>query len=189
MNEHERHQVMEQLAASQTRLAALVRPLTSAQWSFRESQDRWSAEEIVEHLLLFERFIIGTIARTLAQPAEPGKQAEASGKESLVLALAHSRDRRIEAREIVRPTGQSHQKDALLVELETARTQTLAFAAMTEAPLDEHFFPHLAFGDLSCRQWLLVLAQHTARHVLQIEQIMAHSAFPRGRIAGKGLSR
>ncbi|SNT30311.1 DinB superfamily protein [Granulicella rosea] len=178
MTEKERQQVLEQLAASQKKLVEAVRPLTPAQWRFRESPGRWSAEEIVEHLLLFEGFIRGVVARTLAQPAEPEKQTQAPGKEPLVLGLANSRDRRIDAREVVRPTGRAWERDELLARLDAARAETLAFASTTEAPLHEHFFAHLAFGDLDCRQWLLVLSQHTARHVLQIEEIQRAAGYP-----------
>jgi hypothetical protein len=52
------------------------------------------------------------------------------------------------------------------------------FAAETDSDLRNHFFPHMAFGDLDCYQWLVVLAQHSLRHALQIEEIKAHPAYP-----------
>jgi hypothetical protein len=59
----------------------------------------------------------------------------------------------------------------MIAELRKARARTLAFAAVTAADLRGHFFPHIAFGDLDCYQWLVVLGQHGTRYALQIEQI------------------
>ena len=66
----------------------------------------------------------------------------------------------------------------LVGEWREARARTLAFAAETQADLRSHFFPHIAFGDLDCYQWLLVLGQHASRHGYQIEEIKSHPAYP-----------
>ena len=174
----ERQLVLNQLASSEARLLELVNGLTLQQWSFRETPDRWSIAEIVEHLILFENFILQTIAKVLKAPPEPDKKALAAGKESLVLGLADTRSTRIQAREALRPAGNWPDADERIAELRKTRTRTMTFAAETEADLRDHFFPHLAFGDLDCYQWLLVLARHASRHALQIEQIKADPAYP-----------
>ena len=46
--------------------------------------------------------------------------------------------------------------------------------------LRAHFFPHIAFGDLDCYQWLLLVGQHSLRHALQIEEIKASAGYPEG---------
>jgi len=178
MEVRERQLVLDQLASSEARLLDLVNGLTLQQWSFRETPDRWSIAEIVEHLILFENFILQTIAKVLKAPPEPDKKALAAGNESLVLGLANTRHTRIQAREALRPAGNWPDADERIAELRKTRARTMTFAAETEADLRDHFFPHLAFGDLDCYQWLLVLARHGARHALQIEQIKADPAYP-----------
>jgi len=88
METQERQLVMDGLASSEARLLALVEGLTPAQWSFREGPERWSIAEIVEHLILFEEFIRGAVARALEGLAEPEKMGEVGLKEHLVLGLA-----------------------------------------------------------------------------------------------------
>jgi len=178
MQTQHRQFVLDQLRSSHTRLLALVDGLTSAQWHFRESPDRWSIAENLEHLVAFEAFIRGAIERTLQTPATPEKQAEAATKQPLVLGLAQARQVKFNAREGVRPTGNPLDPAQLITALSATRAQTIAFATATEAPLRDHFFPHIAFGDLDCYQWLIVLGQHTERHVRQIEQVMADPAYP-----------
>jgi DinB superfamily len=183
MEPDERQLVLRQLAESEARLLELVHGLTPAQWNFRETPERWSIAENIEHVILLENFIIQKIAAVLEQPAEPGKKAMAAGKESLVLGLANARSVKFVARELARPIGRWPDTAELIGELRETRARTIAFASETfgsetQADLREHFFPHVAFGDLDCYQWLAVLGQHGFRHALQIEEIKADPAYP-----------
>ena len=178
MKSDERRLVLDQLVSSEARLLRLVEDLTLEQWNFQETPERWSIAGIIEHLILFENFIIGAIAKSLEAPAEPDKKVLSAAKEPLVLGLANTRSTRFNAREAVRPAGRWPDTVEMVAELRKTRAQTLAFAAETQADLRDHFFAHIAFGDLDCYQWLLVLGQHGARHALQIEQIKAHPGYP-----------
>ncbi len=178
MTPQERTLVMEQLVSSEARLLALVEGLSRPQLDFRESAERWSIAENLEHLVLFEEFIRGTILKAVQGPVEAEKKALAAGKEPLVLGLAEARRVKFNAREVVRPTGRWPDAAAPVAELRATRARTLAFAAETECELRDYFFPHIAFGDLDCYQWLVLLGQHTMRHVLQIREIMADAKYP-----------
>jgi len=178
METHERQMILDQLVASEAELLRLVDILTPAQWSFRESPERWSIAENLEHLILFEDFITGAIAGVMEGPAVPENKALAAAKDPLVLGLASSRSPRFRAREAVRPSGRWPDRIELIAEFRKARARTVAFATEAEADLRDHFFPHIAFGDLDCCQWLMLLGQHTRRHALQIEQIKADPAYP-----------
>jgi DinB superfamily len=178
MNAREREFVLEQLAAGELRLLGLVEGLGPAQWSFREDAERWSIAEIVEHLVVFEGFIIAAVTNALQGPEESEKMGLAGAKELLVLGLAESRSAKLKAREATRPIGRWSEPAELVAEFRNARARTIAFAAETECDLRGHFFPHIAFGDLDCYQWLVVLGQHTLRHCLQIEEVLRDSKFP-----------
>ena len=178
MQPHERQFVLYQLAASEAQLLTRFDGLSDYQWHFRESPNRWSVAENLEHLIAFEAFIRGAVQRTLEASAEPDKKSAAHSKEQLILGLATSRDTKFSAREIVRPTGRWTTAPAMIEEFRNTRAQTIDFAAQSQAPLRDHFFPHIAFGDLDCYQWLLVLGQHTLRHAAQIEQIKADPSYP-----------
>jgi hypothetical protein len=178
MEPHERQLVLDQLASSEARLLALVEGLTPQQWSFREIPERWSIAENIEHVIVLENFITQTITKVLEGSAEPEKKSLAAAKESLVLGVANSRSVKIKAREAARPVGRWPDPAELIAELQKTRARTAAFAAETQADLRDHFFPHVAFGDLDCYQWLVVLGQHGFRHALQIEEIKSDPAYP-----------
>jgi hypothetical protein len=179
MGEHERRLVLEQLASSEARLLELVDGLTPEQWGFRETPERWSIAENIEHCILLERFILSAVVKALEGAAEPEKRAAVAEKEPLVLGLAKGRNTtKFKARAVTQPAGRWPDTMEMIAELRRTRAGTLAFAAETQAELRDHFFPHIAFGDLDCYQWLVVLGQHGARHALQIEEIMADPGYP-----------
>ena len=80
MEDHERRLVMDELASSEARVLELVRGLSEEQWSFRETPERWSIAENIEHCVVFEGFIRGVIAKVLSEAAEPKKKAMAAEK-------------------------------------------------------------------------------------------------------------
>lgn len=178
MQPSERQTLIDQLTSSESQLLRQFDGLSEAQWHFRESPDRWSIAENLEHLIAHEAFLIPTLERTLEARPEPEKKSAALAKDAHILGLATSRGAKIKAREIAQPSGRWTTPDAMITLYRETRAKTITFAATTEAPLRDHFFPHLAFGDLDCYQWLVVLTQHTLRHVAQIEQIKADPAYP-----------
>ncbi|MGD0797267.1 MAG: DinB family protein [Acidobacteriaceae bacterium] len=182
MRPDERQLVLDQLVSSETRLLALIDGLTPAQWSFREAPERWSIAENIEHLAVFEDFILQAIAATLAttpaEPPAPALLAAVAAKDPLVLSVADARNATFNARDAARPTARWPDPADLVAHLRAARARTLAFAAETNADLRNRFFAHIAFGDLDCYQWLLLLGHHTLRHTRQIERVIAHPLYP-----------
>jgi hypothetical protein len=178
MKREEREFVVGELVASEARLLELVRGLTEEQWRFREAPERWSIAEVLEHLVVWESFMLGAVRGALEGPAEPEKQAVVAGKDPLVLGLATSRDKPLKSREAAQPAGRWSDFDEMLAEFRARRAQTIEFAERTQADLRSHFFAHVAFGDLDCYQWLMAMGQHTLRHVGQIEEIRRDAGFP-----------
>jgi hypothetical protein len=178
MKQEEREFVVGQLRASEARLLEVVRGLTEEQWRFREAPERWSIAEVVEHLAVWESFMLGAVRGALEGLAEPEKQAAVAGKDALVLGLAGSRDKKLKSREAAQPTGRWNDFGEMLAEFRVRRARTVEFAESTQADLRSHFFAHVTFGDLDCYQWLVAMGQHTLRHVEQIEEIRRDVGFP-----------
>ena len=176
----ERKAVVDALRISEARLLELVRGLTEEQWRFRESPERWSIAENVEHLILFEGFIRSAVIRALVgAAASEERRAEVRAKESQVMGLAQVQPgQRFKARSATTPTGRWMDCDAMVAELRSERATMIAFAKETNADLRGHFFAHITFGDLDCYQWLVLLARHMERHALQIAQVKADEKWP-----------
>ena len=169
--------VVDQLISSEARLLQAVAGLSREQWNFREGSERWSIGENVEHLAIFEDFIRSVVDRALAGPAETVKAGASLSKETLVMGLATNREVRLVSREVVRPCGRWPEMVDAIEAFRTTRRSSIEFCMATEGDLRGRFFAHIAFGDLDCYQWMLLLGQHTFRHVLQIEEIKANDTY------------
>lgn len=178
MTNEERNVVLDLLDSGETRLLGLTAGLSSAQWHFQETPERWSIAGNIEHLIVFENFIVDVIQDLLSKPAEPEKAAGVAAKEPLVMAIGHAREQKITARDAMAPQGRWTDMQEMMAELGKTRARVRAFAAGAQGDLRSRFFAHRSLGDLDAYQWLLVLGQHRARHALQIQEVMTHRDFP-----------
>jgi hypothetical protein len=175
MDTAEREFVVGQLRGSDARLVEVVRGVTDEQARFKPGPERWSIAEVLEHLVVWESFMLGAVERAASEPA---RDEDVREKDGLVLGLAGSRDKPLKAREAAMPTGRWSDVETMMAEFGARRGRTVEFAESTQVDLRRHFFAHVAFGDLDCYQWLVAMGQHTLRHVEQIEEIKAAGGFP-----------
>lgn len=178
MEQHERDLVLQQMVSSLATLQEATSGLSPAQWNFHESPDRWSISENIEHVISVERRITAAMKKILPLPGEPEKRAQAIGKDAVVLAGGVNRTVKFMAPEPVRPVGKFSDPAEMMAELVATREATTKFIAETDGDVRNHFITHLAFGDLDCYQWMLLLGRHGLRHAAQIAEIKADPAYP-----------
>ncbi|HKQ87851.1 MAG TPA: DinB family protein [Candidatus Acidoferrales bacterium] len=170
------------LAESRDRLVALVRGLSPTQTAYKPAPERWSIAENLEHVILVEHRGRGFVENALKQAPDPARHSGYPGSAEGLVAMLRDRSHPRRGVEQIQPAGR-WPHDQLLKEFEAARKRTCELLAATTADLHAHFSPHPLFGDLSCFQWLLVLAAHCDRHRAQSEEVMASEGFPRAAAA------
>jgi len=171
---------LQQLAESRERLLRMAEDLSREQWHYRPAPDRWTVAECVEHIVTVEARILGRIHKALERGPDPAKRSAMEGQEVAFFAGAEARATRLQAPEVLVPTGR-WPGEQLLQEFEAARRQTREFVASTQADLRRHFFKHPVFGELDSYQWLLLIVAHCDRHRAQSEEVIASPGFPRAR--------
>ncbi len=177
MDATERQLVLDHLDSSRTALLQSVGHFTHPQWQFRPTEGQWSPAENVEHVILVETRILAAIQKMLTRPPQPEKTAGLLAKDAMILNLA-GRETKFQAPEPVQPKGTWPDPADLMAEFHLTRSRTAEFASSTDGDLRSRVIPHMAFGDLDCYQWLLLLGRHCARHTVQIEEVKAHPGFP-----------
>ena len=178
MEQQERERALEGMTSSLALLQEATAGLTPAQWSFHESPDRWSIAENIEHVIAVERRITGAMKKILSMPSEPEKRAQAEGKDEVVFKGGVNRSVKFAAPEPVRPVGKYMDPAEMMAELASVREASIKFIAETDGDVRNHFITHLAFGELDCYQWMLLLGRHGLRHTAQIEEVKANPSFP-----------
>lgn len=169
---------IEQLEASRAALLEATEGLSEAQWRFRESEDRWSAAEIVEHLALSEDFLFAMLTdevmRTERRDEPLPGAAEADGE---IVAMTADRSQQFQAPEPLQPTQRFETPQAAMKQFLDSRARTIEF--VRETP-DLRFYAMEAPGGVErdAVQWSLFIAGHTVRHTSQLQQVKDHPDFP-----------
>lgn len=155
----------DRLVGARELVRAAARQVPAARWACAPAPGRWSAAEVVEHLVLAERAVLAFVAGPLreAPPAPVPTIGDAR-----LLAVTLDRTRRHRAPERCAPAGRWTVRGPLLDAFDAARAATLAHLRDAGDELAAHAAPHPALGWLDGRQWLLFAAAHAERHVAQL---------------------
>lgn len=178
MTSAERELALRHLAESRERLLRMAHGLSREQLHYRPSPGRWTVAECLEHIVTVEARLLERIQTTLEKAPDPERRSAFAGDDDALMANTVGRELRLQAPEILVPTG-GLPDEQLLPEFEAARRRSQEFAATTQADLRSRVFKHPAFGDLDLYQWLLLIAGHCDRHRIQSEEVMASEGFPR----------
>lgn len=167
--------LLSQLHASRKLLLDAIDGLSPAQWTFKPAPDRWSIAECAEHVVLSEDFMFEHVRKLMQAPATPDKKSSLSNDE--VMKGWVDRSRKATADAATQPKGRWRTPARLAEFFKQRRERTLEYARTTSDALRIHF--DSSASGLDAYQWLLAIAGHTERHVLQINEVKADARFPR----------
>lgn len=180
LTKEERERAVSELQATRKLFLESVAGLSEAQWNFKPAPEVWSVAEAAEHIAVSEDTILGLVTeKIMKSPAQPEKRAEVQGKDAMIMERLVDRSHKAQAPEILRPTHRWPNQQALVDHFKESRDRTIAYVNETNDALRDHFFEHPAFGLLDGYQWVLLIAGHSHRHTLQIEEVKANANFPK----------
>lgn len=172
----ERETALALLQSRKELFLAAVAGLSEEQWRFKPDAGTWSIGEIAEHLTVVETFVLAMIQARIAS-SEPITETLESNDQQMQTRVAARRSK-VQAAERVKPTGKFQKEAELIAAYCAARDKTIAYARTTQDDLRHHGGPHPTLGLMDGYQWLLFLAAHTDRHILQIREVQAMDGYP-----------
>jgi uncharacterized damage-inducible protein DinB len=176
----ERASALKNLQTTHDKFLQSIAGLSEKQWTFKPAPDRWSMAEVAEHITVTEGAIFGLLQKQImTTPATPEKRDQVKGKDELILEKVPDRSHKVQAPEMLRPTGRWATEADLTKAFEETRKATMDYARTTNDDLRDHFFDHPVLGALDGYQWLLLISAHSARHTAQIEEVKADPNFPK----------
>jgi hypothetical protein len=138
------------------------------QWRTRPKSGGWSAAEIVGHLIMVERSVVGSADRVTQHPPRrfsPWKRLH------FPLVLVEARVVKRKAPMPVDPEMIA-EKETMLAALRDIRERMLAFIDETkDRNLAIYRWRHPFLGSLSAYEWFEMVARHELRHEKQMRQI------------------
>lgn len=141
--------------------------------------DRWSMNEVLEHVGKVEQVFVGALIASIDKARTSGLDAEVGNPamlpEPLRTAVEDRRTRRT-APDHVQPTGTVDTAASLAaIQLAHGRLRE-ALTAADGLALSTVTFDHRVFGALNVYQWVDFIAGHERRHLAQVREIAAQLA-------------
>jgi uncharacterized damage-inducible protein DinB len=162
--------IVANLDRAQRKLLCAADAISANQWEARPGEGRWSAGELVSHLITIERAILRNADRMLQKPP---KSVPFYKRFHVPMAAVESRLIRRKT-PIPLDTQMVREKEEMLAELREVRERTLAFIGeIRERDLSKYLMPHAFLGMLNAYEWLQMIASHEVRHTKQMKEIAA----------------
>lgn len=168
---HSIEPIVEKLARAQTIFFSAADTIPPEKWNSKRKLEEWSAAEIVAHLIMVERAVVGGADR-ITQKAP--KEIPFHKRFHLPLWLVEVRLVRRKSPLPLDPSLLGN-KEEMLAELRGARERTLSFLEETQQrDLSVYWWAHAFLGMLNVYQWFEMIAAHELRHTKQIKELAAH---------------
>jgi hypothetical protein len=154
---------------------ALVNTLTPDEASTLADGEKWTPEQLVEHVSMVTGGVTQICSRLLEKAKLRGGRSDGRFAFSPGLAeqLATSATSKLEAPDIVKPSG-SVPIDESLQRLEGASDAFSSLRLDLEVTdLSADTFPHPYFGPMNAAEWLILSGLHEGRHTRQLESLLA----------------
>lgn len=177
LTKSERAMAVKELTKTYKHLNKSLKGLSEAQLNYKIDQNSWSIAECTEHIALSEYGIFAMLEGLLKEPADPTKRSEVSLSDEAVLKIIIDRSNKVKAQESLVPKDKYGSQKAALEAFKSKRKDNIKFIKDTQDDFRNRY-AKLPFGTIDAYQVVLFLSGHTERHVLQIEEIMAHENFP-----------
>ncbi len=159
-------------AALRDAVEAVPRPLRQQ----RPAPDRWSVNEVLEHLSLVEGLFAGRIAAAIGAAQAAGLPSERGPRASLpqhIEAILVDRGNARTAPPPAQPAGGMDDAAALAAVERSRAAMREVVAGADGLALSTVRVDHPAFGTLSVYEWVELIAGHEVRHAEQIREIAA----------------
>jgi hypothetical protein len=212
LSESDRAYLIDHLAMTREFVLDTTRNLTREQWLFKPAPNQWSIAECVDHIAATEEYLLKLVKERVITSDKPllaaypsiakGRQAEQEQPRRMSLvedayliramtdrvsSMATPVEHRPPIQEIA-PRIVIDNPQAVLENFVRVRTATITYLRETKDDLRGHFiqtsligFPQVKYHD--AYQWLLRSSAHTERHLMQIQGVRQHDAYPRPKAA------
>lgn len=178
-SEADRQYLLENLKKTAAELQKETANLSAAQWNFKESPDRWSIKEVVEHIATWELLLTHEVSRALRGGEQPDLAKEA--KPDSVHGAFIVEEKQHIATDYTKPftytvpMGLNDGKNNLAWFMKM-RNESIDWLATAKEDMRLYF---LKAGRGNIHQVYITIFGHTERHLRQIRKIKTHANYPK----------
>ena len=155
------------------KLKTVVSNITDEQASLLPDGEKWTIANLIEHIAVVEEGMSKISAKLLTKAQTANKKSDGTAKlsENFAQKSVEVKSLKLEAPEIVRPTGKPIAES--LSKMEESRKRLEELRPLFESvECADYKFPHPFMGELTAHEWLALVGGHEARHLKQLENML-----------------
>lgn len=177
----ERDRAMSYMHATRKQFLDSVAGLSKAQWEYKPAPEVWSAAEVAEHIALSEDTLFELVTKKIVggPPADDAKRAATKGKDEQVMKVITDRSQKVQAPEFLRPSHKWKTMEELVAHFKQSRDRNIAYLQTTQDDLRSRVASHPVMKELDAYQWLIMIAAHSERHTMQLNEVKNSAGFPK----------
>lgn len=177
--EEDRKYLLDNLARTRDSVIKETQNLSTAQWNFKESPDRWSINQIVEHLAIWELLLQREISQAFVAGPRPELNKDLRTDSAVIAFLMeeqpHVAPEYTKPFTFTVPMGLNEGKNNLTWFLKM-RNEGIGFIDSTTTDLRYYF---LRPGAGNVHQRFITTFAHTDRHLRQIRRVKLDQNYPK----------
>jgi hypothetical protein len=167
----EREFACEYLVFTKNLLLDSIAGLSKAAMDARSAPARWSMAENIEHLALAGDVTWKILRELLVKGPTPAKREQIRVSIKRIICLMSDRSKKLNCLSGLAPVARFSDTEAALAHFVEQRERLIDYVRNTVDGLkDRHAF-HPFVGTVNLFQFILLEGAHTARHVMQIEEV------------------
>lgn len=177
--EEDRNYLIENLVRTREELIKETEGLSEQQWKFKEAPDRWSINEVVEHIHLWEMLLMYDVTRSLSAGIQPSLLMTAKHDDVILEFITeetpHHSLEYTKPFTYTIPMGINDLKNNIALFLKL-RDQSIQYIKTSKEDLRLYGRTH--DKSTSIHQLYIVVFGHTDRHLRQIRKIKKQINYP-----------
>ena len=178
-SETDRKYLVDNLARTREMIIRETTNLTKDQWNFKESPDRWSISEVVEHIAIWELLLSHEVSKALSAGLQPALNKDAK-PDSIYVGFIMENKLHISTEytkpfTYTLPMGLNDGKNNLAWFLKM-RNESIDYLSTSKEDLRSYY---LKASRPNIHQLYITIFGHSERHHRQIMKIKAHPNYPR----------
>ena len=177
--EDDRQFLLENLIRSREELIQETQGLSKEQWTFKESRDRWSINQVVEHIAIWEMLLDHDVSRALGDGLKPDLYKTAK-PDSIFISFIMEEKPHISTEytkpfTYTVPMGLNELKNNIAWFLKL-RNESTEYLETAKEDLRSY---NLKPGSPTIHQRYITIFGHCDRHLRQIRKIKQHPGYPK----------
>ncbi|MBK7650254.1 MAG: DinB family protein [Flammeovirgaceae bacterium] len=177
--EADRKYLLENLTRTRDELIKETQGLTPAQFNFKESDDRWSINQVVEHLAIWELLFCRDISRSLNAKPQPefnaGAKPDSYYTSFIMEETPHVTTDFTKPFTYTVPMGINDLKNNLAW-FEKLRNESITYIKTAKEDLRSYYRNS---GSDNIHQVYIYVFGHVDRHLRQIKKVKQHANYPK----------